>query len=77
MAGMLTDVVIGVLMISSRSGNGRRDTYWLAAAVTTGVGVDVHTLHDIDPGVPTNARLSVASESIQAAPQSSCLKDAA
>ena len=76
-AGVLADVAIGVLTISSRSGNGRRDTCSLAASVVAGVEGGVHTVHDIDPGVPENARLSVASEYTQAAPQSSCLNDTA
>ena len=77
MAGVRTDVVIGVLTINSRSGNGRRDTCSLAASVVAGVEGGVHTVHDIDPDVPENARLSDASEYTQASPQSSCLKDTA
>ena len=73
--GVLTDVAIGVLTISSRSGNGGRDTY-RPSSVVTDVGAGVHTGCDIDPDVPVNASVFVAFELSQAAPQSSCLKDA-
>ena len=45
MAGVLTAVRIGVLVMSSRLGIGRRDTY-------RRVGADVHTDCEIDPGLP-------------------------
>ena len=77
MVGVLTDVTIGVLTISSRPGIGPRDTYSLVGRVVTGVGVDVHSGCDIDPDVPVNMSVFVAFELSQAAPQSSCLKDVA
>ena len=77
MAGLLTAVVIGVLTISSRSGNGRRDKYLCVASVVNGVGTDVHSVCDIDPEVPANMRVFIAFELTQAAPQSFCLKDVA
>ena len=43
--------------------------------MVTAVGADVHTVCDIDPDVPVNARDFVALELTQAAPQSFCLKD--
>ena len=75
--GVMTDVVIGVLTISSRSGNGGRDASSRVASVVNGVGVDVHSVCDIDPDVPANMRVFIAFELTQAAPQSSCLKDVA
>ena len=76
-AGVLTDVVIDVLTISSRSDNGRRDTYWCVGSVVTDVGAGVHTICDIDPDVPSNMRVFGALEWTQKAPQSFCLKDVA
>ena len=72
MAGVLTDVAIGVLAISSRSGTGGR-----VASLVTGVGVDVHPVRDIDPDEPANMRVLSAFELNQAAPQRFCLKDVA
>ena len=71
------DVMDGVLTISSRSGNGWRDTYWRVGNAVTGVGADAHTVCDINPDVPSNVLVFAESESTQAAPQSVCLKDAA
>ena len=75
MGGVLTDVAICVLAMSSRSGIGRRDTYWRVGPVVTGVGADVHTVCDIDPDVPPNIEAFVAFELTQVAPQSFCLKE--
>ena len=49
MADALTGVAIGVLTISSRSGNG------CVGSVVIGVGADVHSVCAIDPDVPSNA----------------------
>ena len=52
MDGVLTDVVIGILAMSSRSGIGLRM-----------VGTDVHTVREIDPGdEPVNMRCLLALE---------------
>ena len=40
-AGVLTDVVTGVCIISSRSGKGRRVTCWPVVRVVAGVEADV------------------------------------
>ena len=75
MDGVLTDVLIEVLAMSSRSGIGRRDTYWRVPCVLVG---DVHTVCDIDPGEPSNMPFLLALlKWIQAAPQSFWLNDAA
>ena len=60
-AAVLADVTIGVRIISSRSGkNGRRGTYCRGASA--GGVADVHTVSDIDPYVPSNAKFCVAIE---------------
>ena len=56
---MLTDAIINVLDISSRSVIGRRD---INCCVAAGVEADVHTVRDIDPGDPSNIRRLVAVE---------------
>ena len=48
--GVLTDVLIGILSMSSRSGIGRRDIYWRVSCM----GAEVHTVRDIDPDEPEN-----------------------
>ena len=73
MDGVLTDVVIGVRAMSSRSVIGRRDTYWRVG----GVGFASHTVCEIDPGEPTNMSCMLAFEWTQAAPQSFCVNDVA
>ena len=55
---MLTDVVIGVRKISSRSGFGRRITAWRVGDV----GVALHTLCGIDAAEPVNMRSFLAFE---------------
>ena len=70
MDGVTTDVLVGVLIISSLSIIGCREAY-------TCWGTDVHTVRDIDPGEPSNISFLLASDRTQAAPQSSCLNDAA
>ena len=67
---MLTDVAIGVLAMSSRSGNGRRDIYWRVPSVVAGVGTDVHTVRDIDPDESSNINFLLAFECTHAVPQS-------
>ena len=77
MAGVLTDMVVGALAISSRSGIGRLDAYSRVGSVVTGEGAEVHSVSDIDPDVPANMSAFVAFELIQASPQRFWLKDAA
>ena len=67
---VLDGVVIGARTISSRSGTGRRDTYWLVVA-------EAHTTDDIDPNEPSNMDCLLALERTQASPHSACLKDVA
>ena len=74
-------MVIGVC-ISSRPGNGpkitgRRVTCWRVVRVVVGVGVDVHTVDDIDPDECLNALILLAVERTHAGPQSSWLNDVA
>ena len=73
MTGVLTDVVIGVLTISSRAsgigGIGRR-------VVSACVGTDGQIV-DIDPKEPVNMAFLLAFELTQAAPHSVCLNDVA
>ena len=52
---VLSNVGIGVRAISSRSGIGRRVTYWLA-------GTDAHTVCEIDPVEPANMKSFLAVE---------------
>ena len=66
MDGVLTDVLIGVLTMSSRSVIGRRDTYWRVPCVMT----DVQTLCDIDPGESENMPFLLALDRTQADLQS-------
>ena len=73
MDGVLTDVLIGVLAMSSRSGIGRRDRYWRVPCVV----VDGHTVRDMDPGEPSNMSILLAFDLTQAAPQSFCSNDSA
>ena len=68
-AGVPTDVVIGVCVISSRSGIGRRDA--------SGRATCVHTVRDIEPGESENMLPFLALEWTQADPQSVCLNDVA
>ena len=56
MDGVLTDMLVGVLAMRSRSGIGRRDTYWCVSCVVA----DVHTVRDIDPNEPINMSLLIA-----------------
>ena len=58
MAGALTDVVVGVLTMSSRPVIGRRDTY----SRVTGVATGVHTRSDIVPYEPSNMSFLLAFE---------------
>ena len=67
MDGVLTDVLIGVLTMSSRSGIGRRDTYLCAPCVLVG---NVHTVRDIDPCEPENISFLLDLDQTQAAPHS-------
>ena len=53
---MLTDVVIGVLAMSSRSIIARRDINSFVD------GVEIHTVRDIDPDEPPNIKLLLACE---------------
>ena len=71
-AGVLADVAIGVLTISSRSRpvSGPRH---LADRVES----DVHSDCNIDPGERANICVFFALELTQEGPQSCCLKDAA
>ena len=85
---MLTDVVIGVLAMSSRSVVsvssvmsvrsviGRRDTnlrvIFFRLVV---VGAGVHTIFNIDPGESRNMSFLLAIELTQASPQSFWLND--
>ena len=62
MADMLADVEVGVLIMSSRSGRGRRDTYWRVTGVAIGASSDVHTVWDIDPGESIKMKTSLAFE---------------
>ena len=71
--GVLTDVLIGVRAMSSRSVIGRRDTYCRVLCVVA----NVHTVRDIDPDEPLNMSFLLALDWTQAAPQSSCLNDVA
>ena len=66
---VLTDVVIGVLIISSRSGNG-----WCGIPVI-GVRAGVHIVLGIEPGDCSNMSLWVAFKWTQAGPQSFWLND--
>ena len=59
---VMAGVIIGVLAMSSRSGIGRRDAYWRVASVVVRVGIDVHTVRDIDPDEPANMSVLVAFE---------------
>ena len=72
MAGVLVlaGVVIGARAISSRSGIGRRDTYWP-------VVVEVHTCDDIDPEERANISILLALDFNQGDRQSCCLNDVA
>ena len=72
-AEVLTDVVVGVRIISSRSGTGRR----LATCVVTDVGADVHTDSDTDPDEPRNIEPFSAFDWTQEAPHSVCSNDPA
>ena len=77
-AGVLTDVVIGVLAISSRSGFDRLDTSCCGTCLVAGVEADVHTVGDIDPEEPSNMVVFPGDfELTQGAPQSFWLKDVA
>ena len=62
---VLTDVVIGVRKISSRSGIGRRVTCWGGGCVGA-----PHTVSEIEPDEPTNMPFLLAFEWTQAGPQS-------
>ena len=68
---------LGVLAISSLSGDGGGDGWSSGPFVVSGVDAAVHTASDIDPDEPSNMRSCVAFELIQASPQSVCLKDSA
>ena len=59
---ILTDVVIGVLTMSSRSIIGRRDIYWRVDRVVARAGTEMHTVRDIDPDEPPNIKLLLACE---------------
>ena len=65
MDGVLTDVPIDILAMSSRSGIGRRDTSWRVSCVVA----DLHTVRDIDPGERTKMSTLLALDRTQAAPQ--------
>ena len=55
-------VLIGVLVMSSRSVIGRRDTYPRVFCMVPGVGTGVHTVCDIDPDEPANMSTLLAFE---------------
>ena len=59
---LLTGVLIGVLVMSSRSGIGRRDICWRVTSVVAGVGTDVHAAPGIDPTEPSNMVVLLAFE---------------
>ena len=54
---VIDDVLIAVLVTSSRSVIGRRDTYRRAV---TNVGADMHAVRDIDPKEPANMSVLLA-----------------
>ena len=72
---VLTDVVIGVRTISSRSGTDRRDTYSgtdrrVVMCRYARSGRVSQTTCEIDPGDPSNMSSLLAPEETQASPQS-------
>ena len=69
-AEVLTDVLICVRTISSRSGNGRRVTRLLVGCMPADGGADVQTADDIDPDDPTNIAVLLAFDWAQVSPQS-------
>ena len=76
--GMTDGVLIVVLVMSSRSGFGRRDTYGRVPCVLViACFAEVHTICDNDPDEPSNMSVLLALDRTQAAPQSACLKAAA
>ena len=60
MPGVATGVVTRVRTISSRSGIGRRVTYWRVTPV--GGETDVHTVFDFDPYEYANMSVLLACE---------------
>ena len=62
MGSVPTEMLTGVLRMSSLSGIGRRDTYSRVNCVLTGVGTDAHTRRDIDPYESTNIFVLLAFE---------------
>ena len=77
MNNVLAEMVTDFLAMSSRSGIGRRDTYWRVDCLVAGVATEVHTVPDIDPDDPMNISLWLAFDRTQAAPQSFWLNDTA
>ena len=59
---VLSEMAIGVLTTSSLSGIGRRDTYECVTRTLVGVGIDTHTVWDIDPNECTNMLALLALE---------------
>ena len=76
MTGVLADVAVGVLTMSSRSGIGRRDTCCRGACLVTAVTVDLHVA-DIDPEDPSNMSFLLAADRDQSGPQSLWSNDTA
>ena len=68
---VLTNVVVGVRTISSRSGI----DLCVTCLRVDGEGAASHTVREIDPGEPSNMRCLLAFERTQARPQSFCLND--
>ena len=58
--GVRNGVVLAVLVMSSRSIIGRRDTYRRVFCIVASVGAEVHTVCDIDPNEPENILALVA-----------------
>ena len=71
----LSDVLIDVRTMSSRSGIGRLDTYSRMVCLVVSVAADPHTTREIDPDEPANMPFLLAFELTQAAPQRFCLND--
>ena len=60
--GVMGGVMIGVPVMSSLSGIGRRDAYRRVICRVPSTGVDIHTVCDIDPGEPKNMSFMLATE---------------
>ena len=71
--GVVPEVLVVVLAMSSRSGIGRRDAPWRVPCVVA----EVHTVCDIDPVDAVNMSTLLALDRTQAAPHILWLKDVA